>query len=290
MGGSVASPSEEREEGGLRVLGILAAAALLTLLLVWIFQRRLIYFPAGEVPPAASVLPGAAEVSFRTGDGLELGGWFVRGRGEAARGTVLVFNGNAGNRSFRAPLADALSRVGVSVLLFDYRGYGGNPGCPTQEGLYADARAARAYLDSRSDVDPQRIAYFGESLGAAVAVAAAAERPPAALVLRSPFRSLVAVGRFHYPFLPVRFLLKDRFPAAEQVRGITCPLLVLVGDRDRIVPAAQSRTLFDAAPQGSKRFVVVSGADHNDFDLVAGDPLLEEVVPFLQEAFGRGPA
>jgi fermentation-respiration switch protein FrsA (DUF1100 family) len=103
---------------------------------------------------------------------------------------VLVFNGNGGNRAHRAPLAAALSRSGLAVLLFDYRGYGGNPGAPTEPGLLADARAARAYLASRPGVDPGRLVYLGESLGAAVAVALAVEVPPLALVLRSPFTSL----------------------------------------------------------------------------------------------------
>ena len=103
---------------------------------------------------------------------------------------VVVFNGNAGDRSFRAPLAAALSAAGLSVLLLDYRGYGGNPGTPSEQGLLADGRAARAYVASRTDVDQKRIVYFGESLGAAVAVAMSLEHPPAAVILSSPFTSL----------------------------------------------------------------------------------------------------
>ncbi len=107
---------------------------------------------------------------------------------------MLVCNGNAGDRSMRADLAAALNRHGLSVLLFDYRGYGGNPGRPSEDGLAADARAAQAWLAGQPDVDPNRIAYFGESLGAAVAIGLAVQRPPAALVLRSPFTSLADVG------------------------------------------------------------------------------------------------
>ena len=155
---------------------------------LWLFQRRLVYFPLSQdVPPVDTLLPGAEAVSFVTADGLRLGGWFASAATTDRPATVLVFNGNAGDRSFRAPLAAALNRAGFSVLLFDYRGYGRNPGSPSERGLLADVRAARAYLIARDDVDAGRLLYFGESLGAAVAVPLAAEYPPAALVLRSPF-------------------------------------------------------------------------------------------------------
>jgi uncharacterized protein len=191
-----------------------------------------------------------------------------------------VCNGNGGDRSMRAALAAALSRMGLAVLLFDYRGYGGNPGSPSEEGLADDARAALAYLAGRPEVDPGRVAYLGESLGAAVALRLAVERPPAALVLRSPFASLAEVGRRHYPFLPVSLLLRDRYDSAALVGRLTAPLLVVAGSRDRIVPASHSRRLFAAAPE-PKRLVVLDGADHNDHDLHAGPRLVGELRAFL---------
>jgi hypothetical protein len=270
------------------VLLLAAAAALAAVVgLLWSQQRRLIYLPAPRaVPPAAAVLPGAEEVSFPTADGLRLAGWFVPAAGppgRAGRGrspAVLVCNGNGGNRSLRAPLAAALARAGLAVLLFDYRGYAANPGHPTEAGLAADARAALAYLAARPEVDPARLVYFGESLGAAVALRLAVERPPAALVLRSPFASLAEVGRLHYPWLPVSLLLADRYDSLGRVGGLAAPLLVVAGERDRIVPASHSRRLFDAAPQ-PKRLVLLPGADHNDLDLLAGPGLLAEVLAFL---------
>jgi len=253
--------------------------------LAWLFQRRLIYLPlVHHVPPAASVLPGAEEIRLSTADGLQLGAWFVRPDTGFARATILVLNGNAGNRSFRAPLAERLAAAGFAVLLMDYRGYGGNPGRPTEQGLIADARAARRYLISRLDVDPNGLVYFGESLGAAVAVALAAEAPPAALILRSPFASLTELGRIHYPFLPVSLLLADRYPSIDRIRAVRSPLLVIAGDADRIVPPSQSRRLFDAAPMADKRLLWVAGADHNDWELLAGDALIDGVVDFVDAA------
>jgi fermentation-respiration switch protein FrsA (DUF1100 family) len=268
----------------LRVATAVVVTVVALLVLAWALQRRLIYLPAsGPVPAVGALLPGGEEVSFDTEDGLRLRGWFLPGEGGAAGPTVLVFNGNAGNRSARAPLAGALGRAGISVLLFDYRGYGGNPGQPTEAGLAADARAARNYLLSRPDVPAGSIVYLGESLGAAVALGLAVEHPPAALVLRSPFTSLADVGQLHYPYLPVRALLKDRYDSIGRVRSLDCPLLVVAGAADTIVPARQSRRLHDAAA-GPKRYLEIPAAGHNDWELLAGDRLVREII-----AVARGP-
>ena len=266
---------------GFLVTVCLAAAG--GLLLVWAFQRTLIYFPLDHVPSPSEV--GLAEVetvTFPTEDGLVLSGWFVPSLAAAVSGTVIVFNGNAGNRAYRAPLAATLRANGFQVLLFDYRGYGGNGGRPTERGLLVDARAARAYLVGRVDVDTSRLVYFGESLGSAVAIAIAAEHGPAALVLRSPFTSLVDVGRVQYPFLPVALLLRDRFTSLEIIRDVGCPVLVIAGDRDRIVPVSQSRRLYDAV-RAPKDLVIVAGADHNDPELGAGEEMMAVVVRFLSQ-------
>jgi fermentation-respiration switch protein FrsA (DUF1100 family) len=243
--------------------------------LAWVFQRSLIYFPTRALEPPP---PGVEEVTFTTSDGLELGGWFFPAGGTDGR-AVLVFNGNAGNRSHRVPLAEALRERGWAVLLYDYRGYGGNPGSPSEQGLAEDASAAVSWLADRHDVDADRIAYFGESLGAGVAAGLAAERPPAALVLRSPFTSLADVGRVHYPFLPVGALLRDRFPVVDHVRSYDGPVLVIWGEADSIVPPDQSLAVVEAAHRS--RHLVIAGANHNDAALLYGEELVEAVVSFL---------
>jgi fermentation-respiration switch protein FrsA (DUF1100 family) len=262
------------------VLWIAVATVVLVLVLLWWQQGRLIYFPSQAVPPAATTLPGAQEVAFVNVDGLRLNGWFLTAAGEARGPTVLVLNGNGGNRAHRAPLAEALAREGFGVLLFDYRGYGGNPGTPSEAGLLADARAARAYLLARDDIDPTRLVYLGESLGAAVAVALAAEAPPWALVLRSPFTSLTDVGKLHYPLLPVGPLLRDRYPSIDRIGAVAAPVLVVAGERDELIPAEQSQRLYTAAPE-PKRFVLIAGAGHNDYAFLAGSEFIGAVVRFL---------
>jgi uncharacterized protein len=259
----------------LTLIAIVTLVASGLVALMWSQQRRLIYFPSpGPVPSAASVLPTGKDVVLDTEDGLRLAAWYF----PAGSSAVLVCSGNAGDRSMRVGLAAALNRLGHSVLLFDYRGYGGNPGRPSEQGLAADARAAQAWLAAQPDVD--RIAYFGESLGAAVAVNLAVQRPPAALMLRSPFTSLADVGAVHYPWLPVRRLLLDRYPAIDQIGSVTSPVLVIAGDRDDIVPASLSKRLYDAAAE-PKRYVVIPGAGHNDQALLDGRQMIDEIKGFL---------
>ena len=266
--------------------GLAALLLLVSILaLIWTQQRRLIYFPFAAVPaPEAVGLAGVTAVSFRTADGLTLKGWFVS-QPPAAEFTAIVFNGNAGNRALRAPLANALARANIAVLLFDYRGFGGNPGSPSEAGLKADARAARQYVVDRPDVDERRLVYFGESLGSAVAAELAAEHPPAALILRSPFTSMTDVGREHYPLLPVRWLLRDRYETINRIARVRAPILVIGGDRDRIVPLAQTRKIFDAARE-PKALLVINGADHNDDSLLAGRDLIAGVLRFLRDVRG----
>ena len=263
------------------VLAIVTLVASGLFALVVSQQRRLIYFPTpGPLAPAAAVLPNGRDVVLQTDDGIRLDAWYFPA---GARGpAVLVCNGNGGNRALRADLAAALNRAGFSVLLFDYRGYGDNPGSPTEDGLAADARAAQAWLAQQPDVDPNRIVYFGESLGAAVAVGLAVERPPAAMVLRSPFTSLPDVGALHYPWLPVRRLLVDRYPSIERIATVQAPVLVIAGDRDDIVPASMSEQLYAAAAE-PKRWLLVPGAGHNDPELLDGRQMIDAIVAFLSE-------
>lgn len=254
---------------------MVALVALGLVVIGWALQRRLVYFPAGPPPPVARVLPGATQVDVTTSDGLDLQAWWV----EAGPTAVLVLPGNAGNRAGRAPLAAALRDRGLSVLLLDHRGYGGNPGTPSEAGLLADARAAAAWLRERPGVEA--VVYFGESLGSAVAVGIARDDPPDALVLRSPFPSLVDVARVHYGPVPA-WLVRDRYPTGAWIGSVASPLLVVVGEQDGIVPTDLSRRVLELAPE-PRRFVSVPDAGHNDRALLDGDVLIEAVTTFLRD-------
>src|SRR3954451_7472388 len=254
-----------------RVLVAVAVVVLVPVLvtgLLWALQRRLVYLPQGAPGPVAAALPGADDVVLRTADGLRLAAWHVPAPSPDAP-TVLVAPGNGGHRGLRAPLARALAAEGLGVLLLDYRGYAGNPGSPSEAGLPLVVRAARSVLVEQAGVRAGRLLYFGESLGAGVVTELAIEHPPAGLLLRSPFEDLAAVGAVHYPFLPVRALLRDSYPVAGRIAWVQVPTTVVYGTADSIVPPGQSRAVAAAAGQ-LHRLVAVDGADHNDPVLLDG--------------------
>lgn len=263
--------------GILRTVVIVVAVVAVLLALLWIFQRQIIYLPdTSPVPPAAEVLAGGEDVTLTTSDGLELGAWYVPAANGRRDVTVLVANGNGGNRAGRAPLGQALAGAGFDVLLFDYRGYGGNPGSPSAAGLGRDAVAAYAHLVDERGITPDQLLYFGESIGAGVVTGLATTHPPAGLLLRSPFVSLAEVGRRHYPFIPVGLLLRDEFPVADQLAEVAVPTTVVYGTADSIVPPAQSREVA-AAAAGPVEVVEISGADHNDAAMFTGAELIAAV-------------
>jgi fermentation-respiration switch protein FrsA (DUF1100 family) len=269
------------------VRAVLVAAGVVVLLLalltglLWTFQRSLIYLPdAGPVQRASDVLPGARDVVLATDDGLALAAWYLPGPTPGSS-AVLVADGNGGHRGLRAPLARALNDADLAVLLFDYRGYAGNPGRPSEEGLALDVRAARRFLLEEAGVPADRLVYFGESLGAAVVTELATEHPPAGLVLRSPFVDLAAVAGVHYPFLPARALLRDRYPVADALSRVDVPTTVVYGTGDTIVPPEQSRVVAEAAAQ-LRDVVEVPDADHNDAVLLHGKAVVDAVLDLAE--------
>jgi fermentation-respiration switch protein FrsA (DUF1100 family) len=260
-----------------RVLAVLVSVYLLLVLLAWIFQRQLVYFPDRSEPTTP---PGVEEVRYTTEDGLELAGWFLTPEtGQPPYATVVVSGGNGGNRADRLPLAGGLTDRGYAVLLMDYRGYGGNPGSPSEAGLIADHRAAVSYVVGRPDVDQSRLVYFGESLGTAVAAARAAEQPPAALILRSPFPELADVARSHFWFLPVGLLLRDRFETMEHLAADDAPTLVIAAEHDSVVPVELSR---EVAAEHADTYVEVPRADHNDAAMLSGPKIFAAIDAFLR--------
>ena len=256
-------------------------AALIVLALgavVWFGQRSLMYHPdRTPVPGAAEALAGGRDVVLTTADGLELGAWYIP-PADGCEAAVLVSPGNGGSRAGRVGLAEAVHRPGFGVLLVDYRGYGGNPGAPSEAGLTLDARAARDAL-LEAGIAGDRILYLGESLGTGVVSELAAEHPPAAVVLRSPMTSFGALVDELYG-TPLGWMLRDRYPVAHHVREVTVPVAVVYGESDSLVPPEQSRAVAQAARDAGADVleVAVPGADHNDAVLAQGDALVGAVV------------
>jgi pimeloyl-ACP methyl ester carboxylesterase len=256
---------------------ILIVVAVCVLLLVWLFQERLIFFPRPlESRPAPRT--GLEEVTIATADGAALRGWLVKGA-LAPAPLVIYFGGNAEEVSWLAEVAGDFA--GWSLLLVNYRGYGESEGKPGEKALLADALAVYDFARRHQDVDPERIVAMGRSLGSGVAVYLATERPLRGVILVSPYDSLVEVGRRHYPFLPISLLLRHRFDSIARAPRIDTPLLCLVARGDRIIPTGHSRALF-AAWRGGKIWREIPNADH---DSIASEPeYWRSIALFLRSA------
>ncbi len=229
--------------------------------LAFAFQRSLLYFPWTETPdPAAFGAADMAVVRYPAADGLDLAGWYRAAEGD--RPTILYFHGNGGHLGLRADKVRPLLDAGYGLLLAGYRGYGGNPGHPSEAGLIADGRGALDWLAGQG-VPAERVVLYGESLGGGVAVPLAVAVPVAGLVLEAPFTSIAEVAQRHYPFLPARWLVRDRYDNLSAIGRIRSPLLVIHGERDEVTPFALGRRLFDAAPE-PRRLAAIPGGRHND--------------------------
>ena len=244
--------------------------------LAWWLQERLIFFPqplasTSHLPPRALPLEVVAD------DGVKLRGFMLPAARTPAP-VVIYFGGNAEEASWI--LAERRFPPDWTIVAVNYRGYGASEGAPSERALTSDALAIFDALAQRRDVDATTIVVFGRSLGTAVAVYVAGDRPVRGVILGSPFDSLIAVGRLHYPWLPVSLLLRHRFDAATLARRIRVPLLAIVGERDTIVPPARSRALFDAWA-GPKQWHSIPGANHND--LAMDDMFWNAIDGFLRE-------
>jgi len=263
---------------------VLAWAALVAVLLL--MESWFIYFPIRDLAarPADAGLE-AEELRVATPDGVRLHGWWIKGDGRTA---LIWYHGNAGNVSHRLGNArELVRRFGLDIFLVDYRGYGWSEGRPSEPGLYADGLAVYDEARARGFATEQ-IVLFGRSLGAAVALEVALARGVRAVILETPFRSIQAMARSHYPIVP-RFLIRSRYDNEEKIVGVQAPILILHGDRDDIVPIAHAERLFELARE-PKRFHLIRGAGHNDTFVAGGEPYWQSWAAFLAEFAGVRPS
>ncbi|MBI4194160.1 MAG: alpha/beta hydrolase [Betaproteobacteria bacterium] len=258
------------------------------LLLIFLFQSRLVYYP--QIGREMALTPQAyglayESVEIRTEDGERLMAWWVPAEG--ARGTVLIFHGNAGNISHRLDYLRMFNRLRYSTMIIDYRGYGASTGAPSEEGTYRDALAAWRHLTEQRGVRPADIVLFGESLGAAVATWLAVRHPPRALVLASTFTSANDLGAQVYWFLPVRLISRFGYDNLANLKAVRVPLLIAHSREDDIVPFAHGQRLFAAANE-PKRFLEMRGG-HNDGFIFMHEEWINMLAEFLA-AYATGDA
>jgi len=232
------------------------------LAIMYAAQRALMYFPDRfHTSPADAGFPQAQEVMLRSADGTEIIAWHVPP--QENKPVVVYFHGNGGSLQHRVSRFRPLVSDGTGLVALSYRGYGGSQGSPSEDGLLADGRAATDF--ARKTYPDANIVLWGESLGTGVATAIAAEKDIAALVLEAPYTSTLDIAQAHYPFLPVRWLMKDQFRSDQRIGKVRAPILILHGDRDRVVPIAYGERLYAMAPE-PKQIVRFRGGDHEDLD------------------------
>lgn len=263
----------------MRNFGIIFALYLSVYGLIVLAQRSMIYFPDKAKPdPSSSAIQNIQVVQLETADGLVLESWYSAPN--EGMPTIVMFHGNAGNHGMRSYSMRPFAEAGYGVMLASYRGYGGNPGSPSEDGLYADGRAHMDWLLKNAETASEQIILYGESLGSGVAVQMAGEYDAGALILQTPFDSLghVAQARmFFFPF--VRYLTWDGFENDAKIGALSLPTLILIADGDEVIPASSSSALV-AAARDTARVVRLGGASHNT---VFGNGAHKAVMDFLAE-------
>ena len=247
--------------------------------IIYLFQRKLIYFPS-KIQPALKNWSGVyTEVQTQTKDKLNLIHWYAR-RGSSY---VVVFHGNAGNIEDRAYRFQFLVDQGYSVLLISYRGYGDNPGKPSESHLIDDSALALEWLFKQEKISAKDVILFGESLGSGVAVALASQYPVRGLIFDGAFSSAADVGQAVYPFIPVRLLLRDAWDSKSRISKVHSPLLFIHSKRDTVIPFRFAQRLFKAANE-PKKHIWLKHSGHNDNLEV--ESVRESIFNFLKSLSG----
>ena len=262
------------------IIAIIAGAYIAFAGFLFIFQSNYVYYPERILSNDPSSIGLSFEaISFETTDRVKLSGWFVPS--ESSRGVILFCHGNAGNISHRLDSIQIFYRLGLDILIFDYRGYGQSEGKPNESGTYRDAEAAWQYLVEERKVNPNRIIIFGRSLGGAVAAWLAQSHMPGALILESTFTSVPDIAAKLYPYLPIRLLSRFKYDTAGYLDKVNCPVLIVHSREDEIMPFTHGQRLFERATE-PKKFLEISGS-HNEGFITSGKHYEEGLNAFISE-------
>ena len=240
----------------------------------------MLYFPQRDIQQTPKDIGlDYEDVYMKTKDGVTISGWYIPTENE--KGVVLFCHGNAGNISHRLESINIFYNMGLSVLIFDYRGYGKSEGKPSEKGTYLDAEAAWNYLVSIKGKPPRKIILFGRSLGAAIAADIALKESPAGLIIESSFLSVFEMGKKYYPWIPVRLISKFDYSTIDKIQSITSPKLIIHSPDDEIIPFEHGKKLFEKAVQ-PKEFLQIEGG-HNEGFLISGNLYLKGIKGFLNK-------
>jgi len=251
------------------------AVYLIVTLGLYIFQRKLLYYPNFNSHLKGDGLIHSFEnISIKTKDNINLKGWFHLK--DTKKKTILFFHGNAGTLDNRIYKLNFLGNLDVNFLIFGWRGYSGSSGKPSEFGLYLDAKSALNWLNSKGITDEEIILY-GESLGTSVAIEVSQNRNLAGIILEAPFTSMIDIGKKYYPFFPVKLLLKDKYVSKNKIKNINSPVLVMHGKKDKIVPFYMGKKIYDLANQPKFNYF----PDDDDHMMNFDDKLINQIDLFI---------
>ena len=241
---------------------------------VYFFQRKLLYHPFSPQITGKGLIHNFETINFKTSDNFELKGWFHLKNSN--KKTILFLHGNAGNLDNRIDKLNFLGNMDINFLIISWRGYSGNPGNPSETGLYKDALGGIEWLNKKG-ISNDRIILYGESLGTAITTEVAQNENFAGIILEAPFTSMVDMGQKIYPIFPVKFLLKDKYESKNKIKNIKSPILVLHGRKDKIVPFYMGEKIFEMANNPKFKYFT----DLDDHMMSFDDKLINEIDLFI---------
>ena len=260
------------------ILSVLILTWVILSFMVFINQNALIYVPSKKYLNTPEYYNLKYEnYILSTKDGERINSWFIPHSNP--RATLLFLHGNGGNISTRLDSINIFHKLGLSVFIIDYRGYGSSSGVPSEEGTYIDAESAWLFLKNKKHINENDIIIFGRSLGGAVAIWLAHKYRSSALIVESSFTSIIDMGRHNYPYLPISLLAKIKYPSDERISRIEVPKLFIHSKDDDIVPYKFGKKLYDLAIQ-PKSFLDINGLHNNGF-LVSGDVYIDGIDNFF---------
>ena len=250
-------------------------AYIVVIIFVYFYQRNLLYHPSENNYQNDTIQFNHQEIFIKVNDEIKLKSWLINKDLKNFK-TLVFFHGNAGDLSNRIYKLNELDKLNINILLISWRGFSGNEGYPTEKNLYEDAEAAIKWLNKKK-VSNSQIILYGESLGTGVAVEIASKNNFNSIILESPFTSIENSAKIYYPYLPVSFLLKDRYDSISKIKKINSPILIMHGRKDDIVPFFMGKKLFEKANSPKDSYFT----DIDDHMMEFNSQLLNKIKDFI---------
>ena len=260
----------------LQVISIILLVYFLIVVFLYFYQRNLLYHPNENNYSNDKLMVQVEKIKVRTNDNIDLLGWYYQKDIKKFK-TILFFHGNAGSLENRIHKLNHFKDMNINFLIIAWRGFSGNKGKPSEKGLYEDGDSSIQWLLNKG-IKETDIIIYGESLGTGVATHLSQNRNFAGLILETPFTSMVDAAKTFYPYIPVKFLLKDKFENKKKIKNIDLPILVMHGEADQIVPFSMGKKMFELANEPKYSYFTKHDNHMMEFD----ENLIKALNSFLE--------